>query len=48
MLPLLRILLIEQDPATLKELSTTIAKVILILSGDDDIDIIECIELKQR
>ena len=48
MLPLLRILLIEQDPATLKELSTNLEKTIPNFERSDvDIDIIECIELKQ-
>ncbi|KKK85002.1 hypothetical protein LCGC14_2777660, partial [marine sediment metagenome] len=48
MLPLLRILLIEQDPITLQELSTNLSKTIPNFERSDvHIDIIECLELKQ-
>jgi lysine decarboxylase/arginine decarboxylase len=48
MLPLLRILLIEQDPSTLKELSTNLSKVIPNFERNDiHIDIIEYLELEQ-
>lgn len=48
MLPLLRILLIEQDPVTLQLLSTNLSKTIPNFERSDiDIDIIERIELKE-
>ena len=48
MLPLLRILLIEQDPITLQELSKNLTKAIPNFERDDiHIDIIEQLELKQ-
>ena len=48
MLPLLRILIIEQDPATLQGLSTNLSKTIPNFERDDiHIDIIECLELKR-
>ena len=48
MLPILRILLIEQDPTTLQELSTNLSKTIPNFERDDiHIDIIERLELKQ-
>ena len=47
MLPILRILLIEQDPITLKELSTNLSKTIPNFERDDiHIDIVERLELK--
>ena len=48
MLPLLRILLIEQDPSILKELSTNLSKTIANFERSDiHIDIIERLELKE-
>jgi arginine decarboxylase len=47
MLPILRILLIEQDPVTLQELSTNLSKTIVNFERDDiHIDIIERLELR--
>ena len=48
MLPLLRILLIEQDPVTLQALSANLSITIPNFERSDiHIDIIECLELKQ-
>ncbi len=48
MLPVLRILLIEQEPAVLQALSSNLSKTIPNFEREDvQIDIIECLELSK-
>ena len=48
MLPLLRILLIEQDPITLQALSANLSQTIANFERSDiNIDIVDCLELSK-